>query len=256
MIFSDKQANELETLGFTILPGYYSAAELNPIRNELEELGRYLFGSFSLDEPWQKRSEQQRSQFYRVTRYLASLAAMSAAPRNLALCRDAGMKFPCVMKSCNIRMDTPENKNLFHWHQDTTYLLGSLSGLTFWVPLGDVNEEKGTVELIPGSHKSGFYPFRCTLSNLSPKSSLSPQDVLLEQDPEEEPLRVNAKAGDLVVFRQMLLHRSTPNRSDSIRWTIQLRYADLMEETFREAGYPLGDNTNIFSTDYMKFVMK
>lgn len=255
-MLSSTNAQELRALGYTLIPGFYSVADLKPVRDELEELGRYIFGSFSLDEPWKPYDEKKRAQFYRVTRYLASLAQLSGLSRNLQVCRDAGLQLPCVMKSCNIRMDSPENKNLFHWHQDATYLLGSLSGLTFWIPLSDVDAERGSVELIPGSHRNGFYPFHCTLPELSPKSSLSPQDVRLEKDPEQPPLCIQASAGDLVIFSQLLLHRSTPNRSNSIRWTIQLRYADLKEDTFRDAGYPLGDNTNIFSTDYMKYIMK
>ncbi len=58
------------------------------------------------------------------------------------------------------------------------------------------------------------------------------------------------RRGDIVVFKQMLLHRSTPNFSDQIRWTAQLRITDLADPDYRRQRFPTGDRTNIFYVDY------
>ena len=48
----------------------------------------------------------------------------------------------------------------------------------------------------------------------------------------------------------LTVHRSTPNLSDQIRWTAQLRFADLASPGFQEAGCPFGDTTNIYHAGY------
>ena len=66
----------------------------------------------------------------------------------------------------------------------------------------------------------------------------------------EAPETITAERGDVVVFKQMLLHRSTPNLGEQIRWTTQLRITDLADPEYRRQRYPTGDRSNIFYVDY------
>ena len=67
---------------------------------------------------------------------------------------------------------------------------------------------------------------------------------------------INAKPGDLIIFSQFLLHKSTRNFSDKIRWVAQVRHSDLSEKKFKNAGYPFGDRENIFFNNYLKNIKK
>jgi hypothetical protein len=86
----------------------------------------------------------------------------------------------------------------------------------------------------------------------STSRSLSPKDVYLQVDPDPSgALDIEAEPGDVVVFSQLLIHASLPNRGDAVRWTVQVRHADLAEPGFIAAGYPMGENTNIIHNDYL-----
>jgi len=242
-----------ENNGYVILKSFYSNADLNSMLDEINTVGKFIYGNFFYDQAWEENPEKQQ-RLYRVLRYLTSLRIFSGLEKNIELCHKLGLKLPAVMNSCNIRMDTPTNQSLFHWHQDITYLLGSLNALTFWIPLCDVNTQTGTVELLPRSHNKGIYPYKITTQNkITSKSLLSPTDIVLEKEPEGG-LVLEARKGDLVVFNQTLLHRSTPNCSQVTRWTVQLRYADLLSEQFCNDNYPFGDVTNINFTNYIDYI--
>jgi ectoine hydroxylase-related dioxygenase (phytanoyl-CoA dioxygenase family) len=242
----------LEKNGYVIVKSFYAQDQIDQIIDEIDRVGKFIYGDFSAQRiPEDQPSKQQR--LYRVLRYMASLRVFSCLEKNLKLCLELGLSHPAIMSSCNVRMDTPLNKNLFHWHQDITYLLGSLNGLTFWVPLADTNQETGSIEIIPGSHNKGIYPFDIKNKHVDAKTIFSPRDLTLKNEPGAG-IIVEAEKGDLVVFRQTLLHRSTANYSKNTRWTVQLRFADLLSEQFCDDDYPFGDATNIKFTNYMAFI--
>ncbi len=244
---------EINENGYIILKDFYSKKDLQDIYDEINELGRYILdGDFDLNKPFLQKYKEKQREFYLSLRYLVSLKKFSIDAKNIDLCKELGLRHPCVMNACNIRMDTPENENLFHWHQDTTYLLGSLNALTFWIPLTKVDINTGTVEIVPKTHNQGFYDYKFSepIELLKNKRNLSPKDVYLVNEPTENITSVTAEPGDLVVFFQMLLHRSTPTVGDKTRWAIQLRYSDLKNESFLNSGYPFGDLTNIINTKY------
>ena len=242
--------------GHMIIRQFFKGNEIFSAREEIEQLGRSFTPDFSFENAAQfisEFSDEIRGTFYRGLRYLATPTQMACHPRLLALSKELGLMMPAVMHSYNVRMDMPKDKNfLFHWHQDSTYLLGSVNALTYWIPMVPASPETGTISLIAGSHLNGIHPYRYTGDiDISSSKSLSPKEIYLLNDPEETGVVVEAEPGDLVVFRQMLLHQSLPNPGNKVRWTIQVRHADLMEPDFRAAGYPLGDYTNIIKTNYL-----
>jgi len=168
------------------------------------------------------------------------------------LSKELGLKSPAVMHSFNLRMDYPgDNEYLFHWHQDSTYLLGSENAVTYWLPLTCVSRALGSIAIIPGSHKRGLYPFNISES-YGGNGSLSPKDINLKDVPTSEDIYVvEAEPGDLVVFSQLLLHSSFPGNREDIRWTIQIRHSDYSNERFLNAGFPMGDATNITKVNYL-----
>jgi len=247
-----QQKDDFHQNGFLIIRDFYSESEIQLVKDEINLLGKNIVkNDFNLDKKFNKKLEKKYSLLYKVLRYSIMLNKMSVLDKNILLTKQLGVKIPSVMKSCNIRMDTPSNKKLFQWHQDTSFLLGSLNALTFWIPLTDVNKKMGSVEVIPESHKKGFYKYKITKTNVDQKSFFSPSDLHLIDEPKNDNNKIiTAKSCDLVVFYQMLLHRSTNNNSENNRYVMQLRYSDLLNKEFIDSDYPYGDNTNILFTNY------
>lgn len=248
---------ELEQNGYLILRNYFRNGELDELQDDLEALGRWIIGpefSATHRENYTLTPERQSLLYDRLS-YMPALSRLSGSKDIQQLCRRLGMAFPSLMGCCNMRLDPPgDDRHLFAWHQDSLYLLGSTNAVTLWLPLGDVDLVHGTIQVIPGSHKKGIYPFR-KISDKQPDQNVPflQRDLCLDYEVTEMPETIVARRGDLVVFRQMLLHRSTPNRSDQIRWTAQLRITDLGEVEHQRQRFPTGDRTNIFYADYTGF---
>ena len=205
-----------------------------------------------------KKNTSSRIKFYNTLRYLHSVTKLTSMPILKKISISLGLKLPAIMRSYNLRMDMPkENKHLFQWHQDITYLLGSLNSITYWVPLTKVNKFFGSIEVVQGSHKKGIYDYKYAGNEkLIKKKSMSPKDIILKKNPNMKSKLINAKPGDLIIFSQFLLHKSTRNFSDKIRWVAQVRHSDLSEKKFKNAGYPFGDRENIFFNNYLKNIKK
>lgn len=227
------------------------------MQNELSELGNQFMHDYSLDASAIKISALSpihRKAFYSGLRYLPSITQLACSRLLLSISNQLNIIQPAVMHSYNLRMDMPnEPEYMFHWHQDITYLLGSKNSITYWIPLTQVDEFRGSIELINKSHTKGLFSYFYTGEGVPPPhKSMSPSDIRLDEEPSDLAKLIEAEPGDIVVLSQLLLHRSTPNFSEQTRWAAQVRHSDLAEFEFQEAGFPFGDSTNIFHNDYLK----
>lgn len=254
---TDQDKKKLAEDGFVIVKGYHLNEEIVALTNALTSHGQYFFGNeFYLGSPIKPEYTNKIGEYYKTLRYLPELLMLASSNKIISLMKNLGLERPCIMNANNIRVDTPDNRALFHWHQDTTYLLGSINAITVWIALTGANRQRGSIELIPGSHKSGFFPFFFPNGTPAQKSYVSPRDLYLLEEPIGDPLMVEVDPGDLVIFHQMLLHRSTPNFSNYPRITVQLRYSDFNNKEFKKAGYPFGDQTNIAHVPHYLSLLK
>ncbi len=76
--------------------------------------------------------------------------------------------------------------------------------------LNDIDEELGPTQFIPGSHRAGR----------APKGDMEYKGV--------GPKNIFCKAGDMVMFRSEVWHRGTANRSQRVRYLLQVHYAQRM----------------------------
>ena len=121
-----------------------------------------------------------------------------------------------------VRPKLPNEKlTTLPWHQDSAYMPETENDthLTVWLPLVDVKLENGPLQFLPGSHKSGLQTYHrvpgetFAVPVLSPTSSDTDIDTL------------EMKKGDLLVFNNLVFHRSLVNQSDSIRWSTDFRFS-------------------------------
>lgn len=100
-------------------------------------------------------------------------------------------------------------------HQDYPAIQGPPDALSAWLPLGDYRREDGVLELAAGSHTKGVRPFRVT----SGTGGLEVEDPLTGTW-----VAGDVAAGDIILFDMLTVHRALPNRSASIRLSVDTRY--------------------------------
>ena len=107
------------------------------------------------------------------------------------------------------------------WHQDKSYWPDANSNpvITVWIPLVDATPVNGCLHLIPGTHKKRVIPHF--------KESQTGTSYLALSDEVATGKKVvvlPVPAGSAILFNDRLLHMSTPNNSDHVRWSVDLRY--------------------------------
>lgn len=98
----------------------------------------------------------------------------------------------------------------------------------FWVPLVDVDEQNGCLHVLPGGHLHASAYDR----DWEPGQSTSELNGLV-------PMPVPMQVGDALLMQQHVPHVSPPNRSDHVRWSVDIRYQDgrLRTKSVREPGF-------------------
>lgn len=136
----------------------------------------------------------------------------------------------------NYRAKLPDQDlTVIPWHQDLAYLRPEEAGDTlvvnFWVPLVDATVANGCMEVMRGSHRLGLLPHGPLISTPGHKGGKGIADTDL---PPCEVVAGEVDVGDVLMTTERLVHRSIPNRSDTVRWSVDTRYNQIGLPTGRE----------------------
>ena len=121
-----------------------------------------------------------------------------------------------------VRPKLPNEKlTTLPWHQDSAYMPETENDthLTVWLPLVDVKLENGPLQFLPGSHKSGLQTYHRVPGEAFAVPVLSPTASDTDID------TLEMQKGDLLVFNNLVFHRSLVNHSNSIRWSTDFRFS-------------------------------
>ncbi|MEK7411891.1 MAG: phytanoyl-CoA dioxygenase family protein [Planctomycetota bacterium] len=143
----------------------------------------------------------------------------------------------------NLRCKTPDNPlATVPWHQDTAYLApGSETTFqpTAWIPFLDATGAEGTLQFVRGSHRAGkVFSHGLERSKGGANANSWYLEVPEDRLPTGEIVRVDVPFGSVLLLNQLILHRSTENRSERIRWSVDLRYQRPGEKTGMEVAAP------------------
>ena len=122
-----------------------------------------------------------------------------------------------------VRPKLPNEKlTTLPWHQDSAYMPDTENDthLTVWLPLVDVKLENGPLQFLPGSHTSGLQTYHRVPDEAFAVPVISPTTA-----PDTDIDTLEMKKGDLLVFNNLVFHRSLVNHSDSIRWSTDFRFS-------------------------------
>ncbi len=141
-----------------------------------------------------------------------------------------------------MRMKPPQKKlsqeNVAHsgvglttWHQDTVAVLpeaDDTNQLTVWVAVTDANENNGCLVSIPGSHREGAHQH---VPGIIPREPTVPAAIIDGR----EGVVLPVKRGGVVIFDKNNIHCSLPNRSNQLRWSVDIRYHPIGQPSGRPA---------------------
>jgi phytanoyl-CoA hydroxylase len=129
----------------------------------------------------------------------------------------------------HVRPKLPEKllpKDFDHWiqqspfHQDAAVLLPEADDtlvITSWIPLVDADADNGTLCVFPRLHRGEILRhIRCPYGWMVDPALL----------PTSEPVVLPVRRGGLVLLHGRTPHGSLPNNSDSVRWSLDLRWND------------------------------
>ncbi|HEY3234740.1 MAG TPA: phytanoyl-CoA dioxygenase family protein [Polyangiaceae bacterium] len=107
----------------------------------------------------------------------------------------------------------PARGRTFGWHQDSGYAVTEpLHYITCWTAVSDSTIDNGCVWIIPGSHRWGLLPHVRQPSTADTYPGLTAQF-----SDESGAIPVPLRAGQVAIFSSLMLHKSGPNTSRSIR---------------------------------------
>ena len=122
------------------------------------------------------------------------------------------------------------------WHQDhgvVTEEADSTNMITTWFSLTDTPVEAGPLRIVPGSHRDGL------LTHCNDYEGNGPEFRGGRQIPQrlfddDQAIPVPTRRGDVVFLHKQVVHGSLPNVSENIRWSFDLRYNPIGQNTGRE----------------------
>ena len=148
----------------------------------------------------------------------------------------------------HVRLKPPENRTPVHagtktvqlgatpWHQDNGVAnadADETNMLTVWIPIWDATERDGCLHVVPESHIEGLKT-HCPQSILKDARGgfgLHIPDKLFRVN---DAIPIPMKRGSILLLNKMTCHGSLPNKSNRIRWSLDLRYNPIGEPTGRD----------------------
>ena len=112
------------------------------------------------------------------------------------------------------RFKNPGDDLYAGWHQDKRYRGYEPLWLTWGFAVSDCTEENGCLRVIPGSHEWGLLSHEETADD---RSILGRAQRITVPFDDSKAVAVELKAGEGMIFHNLLIHGSGPNRSNDRR---------------------------------------
>ena len=133
----------------------------------------------------------------------------------------------------NLRAKLPnQDATVVPWHQDLGYLQPDAEEtfmVNFWIPLVDATPENGCMEVIAGSNRA---PLIGHEHGLGPGANF--KGITDQYLPPGDQVSCPLQVGGVLLIQHKTIHRSIPNLSDHIRWSLDLRYSDPAQPSGRD----------------------
>lgn len=120
------------------------------------------------------------------------------------------------------------------WHQDKSYWPDSNANpvISVWIPFVDATLQNGCLFIMPRTHRQ-----RLNSWHREDYSGTGFLEIDAEHLPQgQEPIPLLVDAGDAILFNDRCIHMSEVNHSESVRWSLDLRYQPTDQDPMPEHG--------------------
>ncbi|AZN38313.1 phytanoyl-CoA dioxygenase family protein [Paenibacillus albus] len=119
------------------------------------------------------------------------------------------------------------------WHQDKSYWPDSNANpvITVWISFVDATLENGCLHIKPRTQNSKLLEWHAESYTGTSYTALHEHQL-----GSRETVALPVKAGTAILFNDRLLHMSTPNNSDHVRWSVDLRYQSTDQDPMPQHG--------------------
>ena len=233
--------------GYVIVPDVFDPADLEPLRKalhaeignkvrELQAEGKLtdLHADLDFDHQLAAIHQDSAENGMAVMRHLEGLRGGGFhAPEMFEV-----IAHPNLLAAVSVLLDTKEvvassvyrirpklpslGRGNVPWHQDSGYLASHCDDqmiITCWVPMVDATVENGCMQILPRTHQGALAKHHAGGN----AGFLVIKDEDLPADPRQA-ITANCPRGGVVFMTNLTPHCSTPNYSDHIRWSTDLRY--------------------------------
>ena len=121
------------------------------------------------------------------------------------------------------------------WHQDKSYWVGAKAApvITVWIPLVDTKSENGCLHVLPRTHRRRVLGHH---SETYSGTAYTMVDVKHTRWRLKDVVALPMAAGGAILFNDRLIHSSTANNSNSVRWSVDLRYQPVDQDPMLQHG--------------------
>ncbi|MBA3868030.1 MAG: phytanoyl-CoA dioxygenase family protein [Anaerolineae bacterium] len=249
---TDAQINFYNDEGYLLLPDFLTDEEMRPARQAMEEKTAeiadelYAIGATSQkfeDYPFESRLARlfdslQDSDFLKFGRSWRERRPgyfqLMATPKILDVVESliGGEIFSNPVY--NVRPKVPRvAAGAVPWHQDKSYWPDANSNpvITVWIPLVDATLENGCLHIWPRTHKKRVLSHHADTYTGTAYTELDVEHLIGAKG-----VALPVKAGSAILFNDRCIHMSTPNNSQNVRWSVDLRYQPTDQDPMPQHG--------------------
>ncbi|CAH1780477.1 unnamed protein product [Owenia fusiformis] len=242
---SKEQVEQFFKEGYVIVKDYFTHEELKPsqdaIAGMVDELAQKLYkagkiknlheneGLFQrltkLDEEWPGAFVL----FFKMGKFHQSFGTLWTNERILNMMEQLIGPEIAGHPVWNLRPKVPNNEGtVVPWHQDAGYFSADSYEhlvVTAWIPFLNTHANNGGMQVVKGVHGRG-----CARHTCAPGDTwyidLSEDDIrnTLGADLKNDIITCDVPYGGFLLFNQLTPHRSLPNISNDVRWSMDLRW--------------------------------
>ena len=136
----------------------------------------------------------------------------------------------------NLRPKLPDQRwTRTPWHQDSQYYpsIAHVHTLSIWMPLQRVTTENSCLQVAEGFHRGDMYA-------ITEDEETGFLGISKEERAALPGIPIEMEAGDALCFSQLTPHAALPNKSDAVRWSIDLRYQSIENAMVDEYNVEIG----------------
>ncbi|MEM8875709.1 MAG: phytanoyl-CoA dioxygenase family protein [Planctomycetota bacterium] len=121
------------------------------------------------------------------------------------------------------------------WHQDRSYWPDANSNpvITAWIPIVDSTPANGCLHVWPRTHRTRMFDHEAEGYSGTAYTTIPERQM---KTLKREAIALPVPAGSVILFNDRNVHMSTPNTSDHVRWSVDLRYQPTDQDPMPQHG--------------------